>query len=189
MDEVPSLGDEPITLSPLVPRDDATRESVVTLYRVVFGAPPYDRTPTQIAAFRETLRAQVTRPGFTAFQAIMGTRLVGFAYGYTTKPHHQWHRNVRVALGARADYWLSDCFAFAELAVHPVVHGLGVGRALHDELLAAVSHSKAVLSTLDEPTPGRALYASHGWRVLAEDVRFPVSVDRYVIMGRVLGRR
>jgi GNAT superfamily N-acetyltransferase len=174
---------EPITLKPISPgRDDASLEVLVAAYAETFAA----RTDAQVAAFRDSLRTHMSRPGFTAFCADSAGRTVGFAYGYTTSPHHQWHQDVRAALGTRANVWLTDCFALAELAVVPDVRRLGVGQALLDALLAAQSHRRAVLSTLDAPSPARVLYASTGWRVLAHDVRFPVSTERYVIMGRLL---
>lgn len=178
--------DEPIVIAPALPRDDSSRESIVDLYRRAFGSPPYTRSPAQVAAFREELRTHVQRDGFTAFQATAGGDLLGFGYGYTTSPRHRWHQNVLASLGPRAGRWLTDSFAFAELAVDPDVQRFGLGRALHDQVLTAQPHPRAVLSTLAAPTPARAMYATAGWRLLADNVRFPVSTERYVILGKQL---
>ncbi len=182
----PWVGD-PITIAPVFPaRDDASREAFVKLHAEAFSPLPYRRTSAQISGFRDALRQHVMRPGFTAFCADAGDRTVAFAYGYTTSPNYQWDRNIREALGPRARSWLVDCFALAELAVHPDAQGYGIGRAVHDALLAAQPHPRAVLSTLDAPTPGRLMYSLAGWQVLADNVRFPVSADRYVIMGKLV---
>ncbi|HSF84693.1 MAG TPA: GNAT family N-acetyltransferase [Acidimicrobiia bacterium] len=184
----PPWNGEPVIISPVYPgRDDAFIEPFVTLYAVAFASAPYHRTDSQVDGFRDALRRQLHYPGFTAFRAHVGTRTLGFGYGYTTMPNHTWHRNVGNALGARLRTWLTSCFALAELAVHPDAQGYGIGRALHDALLSAQAHPRALLSTLDTPSPARVMYASAGWRLLADNVRFPTSVDRYAIMGKVIG--
>lgn len=181
---------EPIIISPVYPgRGDALIEPFVTLYSVAFSAPPYHRTDSQVSGFRDTLRRQLRLPGFTAFRAAVGTRTLGFGYGYTTMPNHVWHQNVAAALGTQSRSWLTNCFALAELAVHPDAQGYGIGRALHDALLAAQANPRALLSTLDAPGPALRMYSSVGWLLLADNVRFPKSTDRYVIMGKVLANR
>lgn len=178
--------DEPIVIAPALPRSDSSRESIVELYQRAFASPPYTRSPAQVAAFREELRMHVLRDGFTAFRATAGEYLLGFVYGYTTLPRHRWHQNVLAAMGSRSDLWLTDSFALAELAVDPEAQRFGIGRALHDEILAAQPHPRAVLSTLAAPTPARAMYATAGWRLLADNVRFPMSTERYVVLGKQL---
>ena len=181
---------EPVVITPVYPgRGDAFFEPFVTLYAVVFSAPPYHRTESQVNGFRDALRRQMRFVGFTAFRAAAGTRTLGFGYGYTSMPHHGWHRTVAAALGAQSRSWLTNCFALAELAVHPDAQGFGIGRALHDALIGAQPHPRAVLSTLATPGPAQAMYVSAGWRLLADDVRFPRSSDRYAIMGKVVDER
>ncbi len=160
-----------------------SREAV-DVYRAAFTGPPYRRTEGQVHAFHDAVRRHVERSGFVGRAIRIGTgTMVGFTYGYTSEPGQWWHDQVRTALDGRAERWLSDTFEYVELAVHPEFQRLGFGRRLHDALMDAQSHSRALLTTLDDITAGRRLYESTGWEVLADGFRFERSTARYVVMG------
>src|SRR6266567_3968987 len=79
--------------------------------------------------------------------------LIGFGYGYTTKPGQWWHDLVRRALdNGAAREWLLDAFELSELHVLPEYQGIGVGRRLLMSLAAGISHSSILLSTPDSDT-------------------------------------
>jgi len=182
-------------LSPLVAVSDVRIETldggglgswlddVARIYRDAFAAPPYRRGPTHVDGFRDALHRHVGRSGYVGFGASVGGRLVGFTYGYTTGRKQWWHEQVRTALGPLADHWLADAFEYVELAIDPRYRRLGVGRRLHDTLLAGQPHPRAVLSTIEAVTAGRRLYESAGWMVLRRGFRFEKTAARYLIMG------
>lgn len=173
-----------IGIERLEPETFATWESdVVSIYAAAFADPPYSRGASHVDGFADALRRHVDRAGFVAFCACVAHEKVGFTYGYTTGRTQWWHEQVRSALGPRADHWLTDSFEYVELALQPRYRRLGIGRRLHDALLAAQPHSRAVLSTIDAVTAGRRLYESAGWEVLVRGFRFERTVARYLIMG------
>jgi catechol 2,3-dioxygenase-like lactoylglutathione lyase family enzyme/ribosomal protein S18 acetylase RimI-like enzyme len=177
-------GDDAIRVERLEPDTiDTWRTDIVSIYAEAFADPPYNRGATHVDGFADALRSHVDRPGFVAFCACVGHHLVGFTYGYTTGRNHWWHEQVRAALGTHADHWLTDSFEYVELALMPRYRRLRIGRRLHDALLAAQPHPRAVLSTIDAVTAGRRLYESAGWKALVRGFRFERTVARYVIMG------
>lgn len=181
----PLLSIDDVAIDSLSPDHHATwSPEVVAVYQAAFAPPPYRRGPLQVRSFAGSLRRHVERPGYVAFAARnpAGT-LVGFTYGYTTTRGQWWHDQVRKVLVERAAHWLTDAFEYVELAVDPGHRRLGIGRRLHDRLLAAQLHPRAVLTTLDQVTAGRRLYERSGWRLLSSGFRFEQSATRYAVMG------
>ncbi len=100
-------------------------------------------------------RKHVSLDGFACRAALLddGT-LVGFGYGYTTKPGQWWHDLVRNAVNDQtAHEWLADAFELSELHVLPEYHGIGIGRRLLVSLASGIPHSAVLLSTPDAGHP------------------------------------
>jgi hypothetical protein len=67
----------------------------------------------------------------------------------------------------------------------PAVRGAGLGRRLHDVLLAGVPQSRALLSTDNADSPATRLYARRGWHKLGElDAHTQVMGLRLPAVGR-----
>lgn len=180
----PIAANDAMRIDRLVPGSvDTWGADVVSIYAEAFADPPYNRGMAHVDGFAAALHRHADRDGFVAFGACVGDERVGFTYGYTTERNQWWHEQVRVALGARADHWLTDSFEYVELALLSRYRRLGIGKRLHDALLAAQPHPRAVLSTIDAVTAGRRLYESAGWEVLVRGFRFERTVARYLIMG------
>ncbi len=112
---------------------------------------------------------------------------VGIAYGYRSQPGQWWHDNVSRALGDHAaQLWLASAFQVTEVAVVPRHQRQGIGKSLLDALLEELPYERAVLSTLDAETVGRAMYRARGWQDLLAGFYFPGVPRRYAIMGRLL---
>lgn len=153
-------------------------EAVVRLFCAAF--PGSD--PLAVAA---QFRRHAGYPGYRGLVALEGETPVGLAYGYTSLPGQPYHDKLRAGLGpGLSERWLTDCFEFVELGVAPARRRAGIGRRLHDALLARLPHATSVLTTQVSNTAARRLYAGKGWQVLLE----PFWPDRlpYVIMGRDL---
>ncbi len=164
-------------------------EQFAAVYRAAFSGPPYNRQEVEVAEFARALPLHARRGGFRCAAAFDGNGrgIVGIAYGYRTQPGQWWHDHVARALGERvARDWLADAFQVTEVAVAPDHQQQGIGGALHDHLLAGLAYSRAVLSTLDAETAGRAMYRKRGWQDLIDDFYFPGVPRRYAIMGRSL---
>ncbi len=164
---------------------DAWHGPVVAVYAAAFAPPPYNRTRAQVSGFAATVVRHAPRPGWHGFASLDGGgEMTGFTYGYTSQRGQWWHDQVRRALGPAAHHWLTDAFEYVELAVRPDHQGRGLGRGLHDALMGAHHLPRAVLTTLDAPTPGYSLYRSAGWQVIASGFRFERTTIDYLVMGR-----
>lgn len=180
----PAVAPGDVAIEPMAGQEVASwAPEAVRVYAAAFSGPPYGRGSDQVETFRDSLPLHVTRDGYHGFAARHGTSTVGFTYGYTSARNQWWHEQVRKALGTRSRRWLDDALEYVELAVDPTYRRLGIGRRLHDQLLVAQPHPRAVLSTIDEVTAGLRLYESAGWEVLVRGFRFERTATKYVIMG------
>jgi ribosomal protein S18 acetylase RimI-like enzyme len=165
---------------------------IVGVYRRAFGAPPYNKGEVEVAGFAQSLLGHTRREGFRFVAAFEGETdlIVGFSYGYISKPGQFWYDTVVRALSPHvAAEWLTSSFQLVEIAVAPHAQGRGIGSRLHDHLLEGVTHRKAVLSTMRAKTVAHRLYRKRGWVTLLDQLRFP-SVGRvYRIMGLDLEHR
>ncbi|MEO3789925.1 GNAT family N-acetyltransferase [Nonomuraea sp. B10E15] len=96
-------------------------------------------------------------------------------------------RALRDEMGPEAaNAWLGFAFELAEIHVHPDYQGKGIGRAMIRTLCAGRPERSAVLSTHDQPTAARRLYASMGFTDLLTRFVFPGGHEEYAIAGRPL---
>jgi ribosomal protein S18 acetylase RimI-like enzyme len=131
-------------------------------YRDVFG--DFD----DVATWRDKVFARhVARAGYRLAVAMDGPALTGFSWGYVGQRGQYWTDLVCEALpGCMTDEWVGGHFEFVELAVLPAYRRRGLGRRLHDALLAGISR-RSLLSTVDDPQDAAVqLYLSCGWRSL-----------------------
>jgi ribosomal protein S18 acetylase RimI-like enzyme len=112
-------------------------------------------------------RARVRRrqPGFALAEARHGGYLVGFAAGMPLRSATSWWRGLTTPLPD--DFTAEDggrTFALADLMVRASWRRQGIGRELHDRLLAGRDEERAALAVA--PAAGAAQHAlrSWGWR-------------------------
>jgi ribosomal protein S18 acetylase RimI-like enzyme len=137
-------------------------DQVWPCYQEVFG--DFD----DAAAWRADLfDRHAGREGFRLAVARERDMVAGFSWGYVGQRGQYWPDLVCAALSpALADEWVGGHFEFVELAVRNKYRRRGLGRRLHDELLAGVSR-RCLLSTADDPAdPAVRLYLNRGWRRL-----------------------
>ena len=116
--------------------------------------------------------------------------LVGFGYGYTTRPGQWWHDLVRRALvRERAEEWLDDAFELSELHVLPGYQGCGIGRQVLGELATSLPHAAMLLSTPDSDTRAFRLYRDSGFVDLARNYLFPGDGRPFAVLGARLPLR
>jgi len=130
-------------------------------------------------------------PGFRAVAALdEQDRLVGFGYGYASRPGQWWHDQVQTAIGpGQAAYWLTSGFELCELHVLPEHQGQGVGRQLLLTLAEAVDQRRMLLSTPEGPTRAWRLYEDVGFVSLARHYRFPGDARPFGILAAELPLR
>ena len=175
----------------------ALRSTLLEIYRSVFTEPPYDESEATVRQFARVLGNHVRRPGFKFVVARAGDaaepdaiadrppeEVVGFAYGYTSRPGQWWYDAVTRRLDPAVNAaWMDDPFEVVELAVRPAHQGQGTGGRLHDALLEGLPHRAAVLSTAAVETAATHLYRRRGWVILSDSFTFPGTNVPYAIMG------
>jgi GNAT superfamily N-acetyltransferase len=120
--------------------------------------------------------------------------VIGFAYGFHGASGQWWHDLVRSALRASAGHdmaytWLSDSFEVAEVHVHPLYQGRGVGLAMVPALIHPRLERTALLSTQDTESRARRLYRGLGFIDLLTRYRSPGTDPPYAVMGAALPLR
>jgi ribosomal protein S18 acetylase RimI-like enzyme len=164
------------------------RDEIVDLWMRAHQLPA--SSPTRGEFGRERLPRHAAREDFRfrgAFTPAGG--LAGFVYGYTGAPGQWWYDKVAAALDAEMRrHWMdAGHFEFTELAVRPDLQGRGIGSRLHDAVLEALPHDRAVLSALADNVPVVGFYRRRGWVVLLDRLRFEPGRPHFSIMGRELG--
>ena len=141
-----------------------------------------DHTGTQRAV---SARKHASLDGFACRAAVTADgELVGFGYGYTTRPGQWWHDLVRRALvREQAQGWLDDAFELSELHVQPGYQGSGIGRRVLAELAGSLPHSAMLLSTPDSDTRAFRLYRDTGFVDLARNYLFPGDGRPFAVLG------
>jgi ribosomal protein S18 acetylase RimI-like enzyme len=132
-----------------------------------------------------TARRHAANDGFACRAAVDDDgMLLGFGYGYTTRPGQWWHDLVRKAMTPEmAEDWLTESFELSELHVLPAYQGYGIGRRLLAELAEAIPHDTMLLSTPDADTRAFRLYRHVGFVDLARHYLFPGDARPFAVLG------
>jgi ribosomal protein S18 acetylase RimI-like enzyme len=144
------------------------------------------RYPSNTAAQRGiSARKHTGIDGFACRAAVDESgALLGFGYGYTSKPGQWWHDLARRALTREtAQSWLTDAFELSEFHVLPEYQGMGIGRELIVCLADGIPHRAMVLSTPDADTRAFRLYRDLGFEDLARNYLFPGDARPFAVLG------
>lgn len=131
-------------------------------------------------------RSHTRYPGFASVAAVHvpTDTLLGFGYGYSSRPGQWWHDLVRRAVAPEtADHWMGDAFELSELHVSPGSQARGLGRAVLRELSVRTACSTMLLSTPDADTRAFRLYTDLGFVPLARRHRFPGDNRPFAVLG------
>ncbi|APT92218.1 GNAT family acetyltraansferase [Corynebacterium phocae] len=163
---------------------------LVDVYLAAMGYNP------QVRAHRvSTWRRDVVRPGFTAVIAERRGLIAGVGYGFLGSPDTWWDRHLRLGLekqgGPTAAQWemLRSYFELTEIHVHPNFQGMGIGRALLQELLWNIPARYVLLSTpevKDESNRAFGLYRSVGFFDILRDFTYPGDERPFAVLGAEL---
>jgi GrpB-like predicted nucleotidyltransferase (UPF0157 family)/ribosomal protein S18 acetylase RimI-like enzyme len=160
------------------------KSSVKAIYESAWADMPFPFDDTQLRNFVQTFEQHSERADFRLCTATDNRRMVGFAYGYGSKPGGWWREHVQKGLDRRsARAWLGDAFEVAEVAVARESQGQGIGTRLLDSLLGGLPHRTAVLSTQRDNRRAVAFYEKRGWRVIVDDLQFPHRQEPFIVMG------
>jgi ribosomal protein S18 acetylase RimI-like enzyme len=155
-------------------------EEAMEIYVRAMQYPAHTGTQRAVTARRHT-----TNEGFQCRAALDADgSLLGFGYGYTTRPGQWWHDLVNKAMApeAAAD-WLTASFELSELHVMPACQGQGIGRRLITALAHGLPHRAVLLSTPDSDTRAFRLYRHLGFVDLARHYLFPGDSRPFAVLG------
>jgi ribosomal protein S18 acetylase RimI-like enzyme len=137
------------------------------LHAEVFAEPPY-RCAGDAAEFSRRFRVQRRQPGFALAEARHGDYLVGYAAGMPLRPATSWWRHLTTPL---ADDITTEhpgrTFALASLLVRAAWRQQGIGRDLHDLILAGRPEERATLTVLPAAAAAQHAFRSWGWQRVA----------------------
>ena len=164
----------------------AQLDQAMSIYVRAMHYPKHTGTQRAVSA-----RKHAALDGFACRAAVNGHgALVGFGYGYTTRPGQWWHDLVRRALLREGSQgWLDDAFELSELHVLPEYQGSGIGRQVLVELAGSLPHAAMLLSTPDSDTRAFRLYRDTGFVDLARNYLFPGDGRPFAVLGARLPLR
>ncbi len=155
-------------------------EDLVTVYTEVYDTEPYRGDPFfSVETYADRLRAAFDMPGFevvTAHLADTG-RLVGYVHGVTLPADKPWwnslgdQRPADALAAAAAD----EVFWLRELMVLPMYGNRGIGRALHDAVIADRTEPWTALTCITDNQPARNAYPRWGYQVIGQIKHAPES--------------
>jgi GNAT superfamily N-acetyltransferase len=158
------------------------------LHAQVLAEPPH--ACDDAGLFERRFRVRRRQPGFALAEARHGGYLVGYASGMQLRPSTDWWRHLTTPLPEEviAEH-PGRTFALADLLVRASWRRQGVGRALHDLLLAGRPEERATVTVLPGATAAQHAFHHWGWRKVARtrDPR-PGSPIRDVLLTSLAGR-
>jgi GNAT superfamily N-acetyltransferase len=119
------------------------------------------------AAARQ-LRVRRRQPGFVLAEARHGGYLVAYAAGLPLRPSTSWWKDLTTPLpAALTTEYPGRTFAIAEFLVRASWRRQGIGRALHDLILAGRPEERATVAIPPGAVAAQAAFRSWGWRRIA----------------------
>jgi GNAT superfamily N-acetyltransferase len=167
----------------LLDRSAVHAEELQVLHAEVWALAPRSGDARSGAAgeFADRFRVQRRQPGFVLAEARHGGYLVGYAYGMPLRPATSWWRDLTAPVPEEvsAEY-PGRTFAVGGLLVRASWRRQGIGRALHDLLLAGRPEERATLTVSPAAVPAQNAFLKWGWRKVAR-TRLPALSDVLVI--------
>ncbi|HEU5421601.1 MAG TPA: GNAT family N-acetyltransferase [Streptosporangiaceae bacterium] len=151
-------------------RPEAVRDAgeLQELAAEVYAAPPYRQDELDAARFAGRLAVRQRQPGFALAEARHGGYLVGFALGMPLRPSTSWWREVTTPLPDDVTAERPGrTFALAELVVRAAWRRQGIGRDLHDLILAGRREERATAAVLPAATAAQRAAREWGWQKVA----------------------
>ena len=144
------------------------------LYRGAFAGPPFNADEVVVAHQRSYYPGVVARPGFRLVIARLDGVAAGFGFGYLLPEGSQWWSRIIEPLDeAFTRETGRRTFAVIDYGVLPAYRGTGVGRTVHDVLLAGSGAERSTLSVRPTAVDTKAIYFHWGWRRVGHQLMDP----------------
>jgi GNAT superfamily N-acetyltransferase len=142
----------------------ARASELAALHAEVYADPPFLRSD-DAAVFAGRFRVQRRQPGFALAVASHGDYPVGYAAGMPLRPSTSWWRDLTSPLPdeVTAEH-PGRTLALVELLVRASWRRQGIGRALHDLLLAGRPEERATAVVPPAAAAAQRAFQDWGWR-------------------------
>ncbi|QOV40182.1 GNAT family N-acetyltransferase [Streptomyces ferrugineus] len=151
---------------------------LVDVYAKVYDVPPYIGDPFfSVDLFRTRLEAAFDTEGFETVTARLDGRIVGYVHGATLPADKPWW----ASLGDQRPTELVDLaeaggiFWLRELMVLPELQNQGLGRQIHDTVIAGRAESITALTCIVDNQPAHDAYLRWGYSIMGQIKHAPES--------------
>ncbi|MCK8431837.1 GNAT family N-acetyltransferase [Streptomyces sp. NPDC058676] len=170
-------------MAPQFQRHDAKSAKGITselvdVYAHVYDVPPYIGDPFFSAdSFRERLEAAYDTPGFETVTAWQDGQIIGYVHGATLPADKPWWTSLGnrrpndlvVLADAGGIFWLR------ELMVLPEFQNKGLGRQIHDTVIAGRAETATALTCIVDNQPAHDAYLRWGYTIMGQIKHAPES--------------
>ncbi|WP_406412331.1 GNAT family N-acetyltransferase [Streptomyces halstedii] len=154
-------------------------EELIDAYAEIYDVPPYAGDPFfSVDSYADRLHAAFIMPGFETVTARQDGNLIGYVHGVTLPADKPWWVSLGGARSAdaRAAAEAGQVFWLRELMVRPAHTNHGVGRQLHDAIIAGrPSEPWTTLTCIIDNEPAYGAYVRWGYEILGRIKHAPES--------------
>lgn len=161
-------------------RESPHLEAAVAVY--------HEYTPGNIGFQTQFFTSHMERLGYVGFVAQIEDKIVGIVFGSRSLAGQWWHEHVAKHVGEdhRA---LQNTWVLTQLNVLKVYRNRGIGKLLHDKIIAAQTYPHLLLSTPVANKAAQRFYERYGWDFLHTGFKFFEGDECYAIMHKALNTR
>ncbi|MET9731991.1 GNAT family N-acetyltransferase [Streptomyces sp. NPDC006458] len=153
-------------------------DELVDVYAKVYDVPPYVDDPFfSVDSFRARLEAAFDTEGFETVTAWQDGRIVGYVHGATLPVDKPWW----TSLGGLRPAWLRELaeaggvFWLRELMVLPELQNHGLGRQIHDKVIAGRTETVTALTCIVDNQPAHDAYLRWEYTIMGQIKHAPES--------------
>ncbi|MQA78550.1 MAG: GNAT family N-acetyltransferase [Streptosporangiales bacterium] len=152
----------------------ARTDSVRDVWAEVYGEPPFNKGPDDVATFLDGWPNRLRAPGFRLVLAELGDEPVGVIYGHRLRPGTPWWEGALDPLPEGvADERPGRTVVIVDMLVRAPWRRRGVSRQLHAHYLAGRDEERVTLLVRPDNDPARHAYEAWGYERLGRNQPFP----------------
>ncbi|MFF7733509.1 GNAT family N-acetyltransferase [Streptomyces sp. NPDC007984] len=157
----------------------AIADELIDTYAEIYNVPPYADDPFfSVASYADRLHAAFTMTGFETVTARLNGQLIGYVHGVTLPADKPWWTSLGDArpADAQAAAKAEEIFWLRELMVRPAHSNHGVGRRLHDAVIAGRRDQPwTALTCIIDNEPAHGAYLRWGYQIMGRIKHAPES--------------
>ncbi|CAM5312591.1 GNAT family N-acetyltransferase [Streptomyces abikoensis] len=153
-------------------------DELINVYAEVYNIPPYAGDPFfSVDSFSDRLHAAFSMTGFETVTARLDNAIIGYVHGVTLTADKPWWNSLgdqrpealRQAAEEHRIFWLR------ELMVLPQHTNRGLGRQLHDTMIAGRAETTTTLTCIIDNQPAHDAYLRWGYTLMGQIKHAPES--------------